>query len=346
MHVRTRELIHTLRQGGPAALDAARKLVAAGPTRLSAAEAREVKQLLPTLKDLYGAKVADGISALLSGHEATLPPALETLLPRLENVALPQLPQRFATDLQLVRPQLTNHPALAREEKAERLFAFAVPFAEKLAQAPADTKPALAAKLVENAANAGFAQLVDQPTRRDGTQVLAQLVQAQTPEQVQEQVKTLQLDAPSWPQTPAAEQMPSPAAAEEKLAMPIEVPVKGPAPSERETAAQPEREAKAAAQPGASGTPQPSTDRLLLLQPNARRRDDPGPERAPDDERRTNKRLGPMMLWNVLHLFRDDGVDGRDSAKQRDELNRLAIGMAFAIGMLALIAIVLVMSRM
>jgi hypothetical protein len=52
-----------------------------------------------------------------------------------------------------------------------------------------------------------------------------------------------------------------------------------------------------------------------------------------------------MMLWNALHLFRDDGSDGRDSAKQRDELNRLAIGMAFAIGMLALIAIVLVMSR-
>jgi hypothetical protein len=342
MHVRTRELIHTLRQGGPAALTAARKLVEAGPTRLSAAEAREVKQLLPTLKDLYGAKVAEGLSALLSGHEATLPPALETLLPRLENVPLTQLPQRFATDLQLVRPQLTNHPALAREEKAERLFAFAVPFAEKLSQASTEAKPALAAKLVENAANAGFAQLVDQPTQRDGTQVLAELVQAQTPEQVQQQVKTLQLDAPTWPQTSASEEPPRPAAQEDKAPSPIDVPRREPG----ATAAQAEREAKPTAPPStAAGAPSPSADKLLLQQQNAQRRDDPGPERAPDDERRTNKRLGPQMLWNVLHLFRDDGLEGRDSAKQRDELNRLAIGIAFAIGMLALIAVVLVMSR-
>jgi hypothetical protein len=44
----------------------------------------------------------------------------------------------------------------------------------------------------------------------------------------------------------------------------------------------------------------------------------------PDDgleqrEGTTNKRLGSNTLWNVLHLFRDDGKDDRESAKQREE---------------------------
>jgi hypothetical protein len=51
------------------------------------------------------------------------------------------------------------------------------------------------------------------------------------------------------------------------------------------------------------------------------------------------------MLWNVLHLFRDDGAQGRESAAQRDEMNRLAVGMGLALALLALLAVLFFSAR-
>jgi len=56
-------------------------------------------------------------------------------------------------------------------------------------------------------------------------------------------------------------------------------------------------------------------------------------EEEPALRDRTNKRLGSHMLWNVLHLFRDDGEDGRESADQREAKSQafLIAGLVFVL---------------
>src|SRR4051812_19114833 len=45
-----------------------------------------------------------------------------------------EVPARFGSDLTVAKPDLVEHPALMREEKAQRLFDFAVPYVQKAAE--------------------------------------------------------------------------------------------------------------------------------------------------------------------------------------------------------------------
>jgi hypothetical protein len=321
------ELIRHLRHGGPTALAAAKTLLEAKP-KLTPAEVAEVKRLLPELRDLFGQALSEGLSNMLSGFGGAVPVALETLMPNLERVPEQALPGRFGTDLQLVRPQLVNHPALSRPQKAERLFAFLVPFLSKLVKASRDDRAEVAPTLLERARDAGYGQLRDQPTGRDGVQIAEQLLEAPSTEAVQEQVAHLELDAPSWPETPALvlkrNEEPRPAVPEAPQS------ADGP----RAGADTQSRGAAAAADPPTNGASAPER----RAPPAPPRRDSSGPGAA---AKRTDKRLGPNSLWNVLHLFRADGRQGRESAAQRDEMNRLVVGMALVIGFLTLVAILM-----
>lgn len=351
-HSGMRELIRHLKHGGPDALAAAKTLLETQP-KLTPAELAEVKSLLPVLKDLFGAGLSEGLSNLLSGQELKLPTALETLMPNVEQVKPQQLPSRFGTDLQLVRPQLVNHPALSRPEKAERLFSFLMPFVLKLVKAPREQKEEAAPRLLDHARNAGFAQLQDVPTGRDGVQVAQQLLQAETPQQAREQREALQLDAPTWPETPAPqkpaeapresatadapkprapdEARPKSAAAEPPAASPSARPENDDRPREASTFA-------ATDAPQSTATPQGAPQ----LRGEAREAES---ARAAQARSRTDQRLGKSPLWNVLHLFRDDGKQDRESAAQRDEMNRLVVGMALAMGFLTLMAVILFVLR-
>src|SRR4051812_29848530 len=83
------DLIRQLRHGGPMALAAAKRLLEAKP-KLTLAEAAEVKLLLPQLKDLFGAKLSEGLSTMLSGLEVAVPVPVELLMPELSKVKNPE----------------------------------------------------------------------------------------------------------------------------------------------------------------------------------------------------------------------------------------------------------------
>ncbi|MBK7863750.1 MAG: hypothetical protein IPJ65_35125 [Archangiaceae bacterium] len=63
-------------------------------------------------------------------------------------------------------------------------------------------------------------------------------------------------------------------------------------------------------------------------------------EGAPEHAPSTSKRLGPMLLWNVLHRLRDAGEDGRESAAQREALTRLAVAGGLLLVLIAVIVLV------
>jgi hypothetical protein len=218
-----------------------------------------------------------------------------------------EVPGRFASDLEAARPELVNHPALLRADKAQRLFEFAVPYTQAAVtkSTTPEEKHEVAGEFLIRAEQGGYGLLqprdAQDPLARNGLAALREMLEAQTPEQVAERAATHRFDIPSWPSDAAMLAEARAAATDQQLQpqplTPSGAPVAPPTPEEEEQA----------------------------------RRD-----------RNTNKRLGGRMLWNVLHLFRDDGEDDRESAEQREAKAQafLIAGLVFVLLAVIVVAFV------
>lgn len=222
-----------------------------------------------------------------------------------------EVPGRFASDLEAARPELVNHPALLRADKAQRLFEFAVPYTQAAVtkSTTPEEKHEVAGELLIRAEQGGYGLLqprdAQDPFAKNGLAALKEMLEAQTPEQVAERAATHSFDIPSWPSDAAM------------LA-----------------------EARAAAQQ----QPQAMGQSGLVQNPNAPGTfvDQTEEEEQARRDRNSNKRLGGHMLWNVLHLFRDDGEDDRESAKQREAKAQafLIAGLVFVLLAVIVVAFV------
>jgi hypothetical protein len=261
----------------------------------------------PQPSDAFG-----GAQANLQGFEQGVAPPrspdeLTSDLSRLSSAK--ELAGRFGADLVLARGALLDHAALLREDKATRLFQFAVPYAQAavgMSKSPQELKEVMA-DLLKQAEAAGFRDLHQQPGGKNGLAVLKDLLALKSPQEIEQHMARLKFDAPSWPKD-----IPRPNDA---------------------------RNAKAAAAAATGRAPEgfaPVTGRYAPPIDEAE-----NSQRSQNGERRTNKVLSGRMLWNVLHLFRDDGEDGRDSAAQREAMNQLALIAALVLVFIAIVVGVL-----
>lgn len=328
------ELIRSMRAGGGAGLAAAQELLRRARTgSVSRAELAQVKQVIaatPELHDVFKG-VAQEVSALLDPQGAQVLRDVDQLAPDHERLGDARtLPDRFVSDLQLVKAQLLGHPGLTRAQKAERLFAFFEGYAQRFTQlahgvaqakqpataAPAPTlAPPLAEPELERALtqferalrHAGFADL-KAADGHTGLEHALRLLERDGKEPLPPRPPGL--DAPSW---------------------------KDNAPEARSLHAEVERERRGVYELDARGPHAPN----LLPGPRPER---PPEAQAPEPpgraaRRGTDKVLGSHMLWNVMHLLRDEELD---DVARKDALNALAVSAVLLFTLGAIIAVVLV----
>ncbi len=241
--------------------------------------------------------------AQLTGRDTVRAPG--QLTSDLTQVKDPQkLAGKLAGDLKVHLPELVGLLNLTREQKASRLVEFLVPYAAKLAElkqtAPLEAaqQSKLEAKLLEPMKQAGLAQIVETTTGNSGEEIAKRMLAAPTPQAVRAMTEGLKFDAPDWSGRPEAAAM---AAAQGK-------------PLEPQLIAQPivPREQRVDARP-------------------------PGEEAEGRREKQRSSTLGKNMLFNVLHLFRDDAATLTEKEKLEAgivtiALITLAIAIAVAVG--------------
>lgn len=333
------ELIRSMRAGGGAGVAAAQELLRrARAGDVSRAELAQVKQVIaatPELKDAFKG-VAQEVSALLDPQGAQVLRDVDQLAPdhaRLGDART--LPDRFVSDLQLVKAQLLGHPGLTRAQKAERLFAFFEGYAQRFSQlahgvaqasqaATAEGLPPLAPPLsepeLERAVtqferalrHAGFADL-QAADGHTGLEHALRLLERDGREPLP--ARPPGLDAPAW---------------------------KDNAPEARSLHAEVERERRGVYELDARG---PHAPTQLASQPasprSGRAPEKPEPEPPGRAARRgTDKVLGSHMLWNVMHLLRDEELD---DVARKDALNALAVSAVLLLTLGGIIAVVLVL---
>lgn len=277
-------------------------------------EATQLSKMLdsPALKDAFTPQQRKDLQKFAEGKG--LPPRepkeLHGDLKLVKNAK--GLPERFAADLVLAHDQLLEHAALLRADKATRLFQFAVPYAQAIAETAqnAQERKAATALMLAEAEKAGFKQLERQPDGENGLKALKELMRAGA-EDIGRLASHLKFDAPSWPKDPvkhdphAAEQLAVQKTAEPQVMKAPSPVLQPPIPIQQQKVT----EAEDAQQPGHDGT---------------------------------DKKLGGPLLWNVLHRFRSNGENDQESAAQRDRMNQLAIAMALILGFMAIVVGILV----
>ncbi len=282
---------------------------------LTPGEAAQLKALLdsPAGKDAFSPEQQRDLQNFVEGKEPVRDAKeLHSDLKLLKSAK--EVAGRFAADLVLANSALLERAGLLRPDKATRLFEFSVPYAQallQLAQSQPDLNAAAKALLAE-AKKAGFGDLQQQPGNKTGLEALAGLLKAASPEELSRLANGLKFDAPVWPKDPV-----------------------------RQT----DRHANADGQLQAVQT-KPGEPQLMRPMPPVMQPPAPIARKAEDERSRrddgTRKRLGPMMLWNALHLFRDDGESGKDSAAQREAMTQLAVAAGLILVFAAIVIGVLV----
>lgn len=233
--------------------------------------------------------------------EELVPPGLE------EAAGQEELGLRFASDAALLAAHLK--PAqLSGSERATRLWAFFAAYAETAAAKPPREEAKAAFK--EALEGQGFAELRDANTQQNGVDRGLWVLEARSPDEARERAASVQLEPP--PDVRHSE------AASRQDMQPTEQPLSLP-PGARQSEA-------------LRGTHVPVTLESREAHPDA---EDPEDVR----KRRTNRRLGPTMLWNVLHRFRSDPENG---AVAEANWERATFGAMLALAAIALIVAALV----
>lgn len=302
-----------MRGGGGAAVAAAReflRLAQAG--QASPYEIKEAQSLVtsPELKDAF-AQVAQEFSALSGGSGQPLRDvkALRPDTARLSNAAA--LPERFLSDLTLVRQQLFD-PSLSRSEKAERLFEFFEAYAGRFVELNAET-PLTGGELQKALANfekaldrAGFQHLTA-GDGRTGTEAARQMLAAKNKTELAN-ARPRSLDAPGWKdQNLVAERNAQHLELNAQKRVEL-MPHQLVQPNQRLTPAQQAEEAK----------------------------------KKEEEKKRQKSRsgvLGGNALWNVMHLLRGDDLT---DVQKRDAMNQLIVAAALVFILTGIIVGVLV----
>ncbi|WP_205525783.1 Immediate early protein ICP0 [Pyxidicoccus trucidator] len=250
----------------------------------------------------------------LAGDERPPVKSVEELVPPgLEEVAGQEdLAHRFGNDAALLSAHL-KPSQLSGSERATRLWAFFAAYAEAAAGKPPQEEAKAAFK--EALEGQGFAGLRDANTAKDGVDRGMWVLNARGPDEARERAASVRLEPPP------------------------EV-----------------RHSEAAARQDASSVDRPA-DQALSLQAGARSsealrgtavpvalesREAHEEEEDPEEalrKRARNRRLGPMMLWNVLHRFRSNEEDGAVADANWD---RAAFGAVLALAAIALMVAALV----
>ncbi|WP_368670539.1 hypothetical protein, partial [Myxococcus sp. AM011] len=244
----------------------------------------------------------------LGGQErAPVRRVAELIPPGLEKVAgQEELGLRFGSDAALLAQHL-KPSQLSSSERATRLWAFFAAYAETAVAQPSQKEGQEAFR--DSLKAQGFAELRDARTGQDGVTQGLWVLNAGTPEEARERVATVRLEPP--PEVRHSEAaVRKEGLAEGGLAMQARGPDTlrgGPAPLEFRASESEESE-------------------------------DP-PQDSDGRRRASGKRLGPMMLWNVLHRFRSEPEDGAVAQGQWD---RVAFGAMLALVGIALVVLALV----
>jgi hypothetical protein len=298
---------------------------------------------------------------------------LEDLLPEFsEPLGQELLAHHFDEELGFLGSQL-RPSRLPPSERAARLWAFFLAYAEANAKDPAGHSAAGRERFQEVLTKHGFGALQDAATGKDGVQVALEMLEARSPEELQARLAGVQIE-------PGPEMLPSEVfhpveqqavpqqkaraeAPEHHTTLPEPPTTELPATPEHPEShfdAKPERtpqQQRKAAEPAvfdqkepeplAVTHPQtsPPPPGVLVPQPGMLPRVGQGVAPNPEDEvepgrerRGTNKRLGPHMLWNALHGLRDSP---EDSSLQQAEWGKAAFGAIIALAGAALLVAML-----
>jgi|GEM_PF-5356984 len=356
---------------------------------------------LPELQDGYIPQPMTDVSAPLKGEGAALPKGVADILPDLTRMSeLGQLPQRFASDMMLLRAQLSV-PGIPRPEQADRLFQFFVAYAQRFvemataveadagamnqgdpdahpqdggakakgqaprlsgevelsslwgetvsevelpAQAPRAYTPEEKATEVQRFTQAlreaGFSELRDANTGRDGTRAAASLLLAKSPEAVERQAQQILLrPAPDAPQQAPA-RMPDAARLPAEQARSVARPMDSARPPDAARPLSVEGRPELRLADGGGMRVQPFALPVAQVASPVDPRADALDEPLLDRRATTNGRLGPKMFWNVLHTFRGHGDE---SAVFQDKWDKLTFGAILLLVLVTLIVVVLVL---
>lgn len=285
--------------------------------------------------DGFGGMTQRASGGLLGGGEARVPvrPVRELVPAKLSEVSRQEVvAQRFASDTALLSGQLQPR-SLPGSERTQRLWAFFIAYAEAAAaQEPHPDTPEIFLTTLEEH---GLGAWHDAASGQDALALARWILAAPTPEEARARAESVQLEPP--PEVLLAESAPAPEHPEAPRPQ---------APRElRDSAFTESAERPAPERIGERGEfvrASPSQPGGVLHPPTpALSRDG----RAEGDARvsgsrlsGTDKRLGPHLLWNVLHRFR---ASPEDSAQMQATWNRLAFGAVLALVGLALAGVAL-----
>lgn len=249
-----------------------------------------------------------GSHPTLGGQErAPVRKVAELVPPGLEKVAgQEELGLRFGSDAALLAQHL-KPSQLSSSERATRLWAFFAAYAEAAVAQPAQKEGQEAFR--DSLKGQGFAELRDARTGQDGVTQGLWVLTAGTPEEARERVATVRLEPPP-------EVLHSEAAVR------------------REGLAEGGLAMQARGPDTLRGGPAP-----LGLRASESEESDEQPSDSDGRRRSSGKRLGPQMLWNVLHRFRSDPEDG---AVAQGHWDRAAFGAMLALVGIALLVLALV----
>lgn len=261
---------------------------------------------------------------------------LEDLLPEFpEPIGMESLAHHFGEELRFLGAEL-RPSRLPPSERTARLWAFFLAYAQANAKDPAGQSAAGRERFREVLTHNGFSALYDVNTGRDGVEVALELLKARSPQELNEKLASVHIEPrpetlPSEVSIPVEQHTAPPEAGrpspQAKKGGPFEPAAERPVQQPRQDAARFDQKEQLpalalqtnAAPQGVVMPPAPGlkTQTDLEMSPN--------PEDVlPGRERQgTNKRLGPHMLWNALHGFRDSP---EDTAVKREQWSQLAFG--------------------
>jgi hypothetical protein len=231
------------------------------------------------------------------------------------------LAEHFAENLLLLPPR--QSPA----SRSLRLWAMFTAYAEANVKNPMGQTAAGRQAFAETLTANGFAALRDARTGRDGVEVALELLDAPSLEEFHQQLDQVHMEPgperlPTEVSLPVAEEHRTPEQPEARKEAAARQPQGQRVldPKEKETDRSPSPAGQAGVQ--APGTQQPQGLAPGVLAPRDPHQE--WEEEKKERERRgTNKRLGPQMLWSVLHEMR---ASPEDSAVLKEKWSQLAFG--------------------
>jgi hypothetical protein len=262
---------------------------------------------------------------------------LKELLPTFEKApSLETVAKRFATDMKMLGSQV-RPSQLSVGERALRMWAFFTAYAQAAAQAPKtpEGKEVFRKALEEH----GFGQLRDAKTGKDGVETAMALLEAESPEQLQELAQQVDIQ-PGPEMKKEAARAPTQELPKTEEPRREQKDSRFEATSEKRTQnkEQPGRERSAPEVESKSAARSENPKDLQGLVPGTQRRQfEDELERLKKERKGTDKKLGAQMLWNVLHKFRDEPEMGAVEREKWDQVAFAAMMAFIGIGLIVAI---------